>query len=137
MQAETLMSRVLDKLDILDTKVTAVSDRTVRVEDAIKRQDDYAIPEMQKAISELQQNKKIIDDLCKVVSRSDGRMNTMEADIIINSKANKMIEEITTGWKAGKWIISIVVSVLLFIVAIKNIISGGIVDGLKAIKNLL
>jgi predicted secreted protein len=54
-----------------------------------------------------------------------------------NSKASKIINEITTTWKIGKTVVSFVISFLLLLVAIKSIINGGIKDGLNAIRNLI
>lgn len=141
MQSETLMTRIMDKLDKLSDDVKDISERAIRVEDTVKRHDEFNFPKMDSAIEEIRLNAKrdakIVEDLCRVVSRSDGRMNTMEADILANSKANKMFSDMATTWKVGKWAIGTTVSFILFLISVKSIIHGGIKDGLNAINNLL
>lgn len=66
--------------------------------------------------------------------KQNAELKTMIAD---NSDASKMIREINTTWKVGKAFIQFVIGLLLFGVAIKTIIHGGIKDGLLALKNLI
>lgn len=54
-----------------------------------------------------------------------------------NADATKLIREITTSWKVGKTVVGFVVSGLVFLVAIKTIIYGGVKEGLLAIKDLI
>lgn len=138
---DTLMSKLLDGQDKINDKLTIISERIVRVEDTVKRHDEFNFPKMEQAIEEIRstakRDAKIVEDLCRVVSRSDGRMHTMEADIQASTAANKVFNDMAATWKIGKWIIYTGVSVLLFVIAVKNIIAGGISDGLDSIKNLL
>lgn len=141
MDSQSLMTRIMDRLDTLGTDVKDISERAVRVEDTVKRHDEYTFPQIQKAIEELQatskRDAKIVEDLCKIVSRSDGRMKTMENDIIANSTANKMFNDMATTWKVGKWVIGSTVSFIVFLLAIKSIIYGGVREGANAIRNLI
>lgn len=135
------MTRIMDKLDTLSSDVKDISERAIRVEDTVKRHDEFTFPEIQKAIEEIKstakRDAKIVEDLCRVVSRSDGRMKTMENDIIKSSEASKMFNDMATTWKMGKWVIGGTVSLILFVISVKSIIYGSIKEGLQAIKNLI
>ncbi len=54
-----------------------------------------------------------------------------------NADGTKLIREITTSWKVGKAVVGFVITSLLFLVAVKTIITGGVREGLLAIKNLI
>ena len=54
-----------------------------------------------------------------------------------NSDGTKLLREITTTWKVGKTVVTFVVGFLVFLVAIKTIIHGGLEKGLLAIKDLI
>lgn len=87
---------------------------------------------------------KSVKPLFKAVSDNSGEILKLSQSVQEirkisedNSKAGKLIDEITTSWKVGKAVVGFVVSVLLFFVAIKTIIYGGFKEGLLAIKNLI
>lgn len=66
--------------------------------------------------------------------KQNAELKKMIAD---NSDASKIIKELTTTWKVGKAFVQFVIGLLLFTIAIKTIINGGIKEGLLAIKNLI
>lgn len=138
---DTLLTKLLDGQDKINEKLTVISERIVRVEDTVKRHDEYNFPKMEVSIEEIRVNAKrdakIVEDLCRVVSRSDGRMSTMEDDIKASSAANKVFRDIATVGKIGKVIIVSLLSILFSVIAIKNIVSGNITEGLSKLKDLL
>jgi hypothetical protein len=112
-----------------------------------KREQDFFIQEFKDMFSDLREDikkdreerkafEKNASIYFKAVSQNSGEITKLWKAHEDNKTASKFIGEIVTTWKVGKWFISIVISVLLFIIAVKNIISGGIHDGLKAIKDL-
>lgn len=112
-----------------------------------KREQDFFIQEFKDMFSDLKKSiekdreerktfEKNASIYFKAVSENSGEIIKLWTAHEQNKTANKFINEIVTTWKVSKWFISIVISVLLFIVAIKKIILGGITDGLSAIKNL-
>ena len=89
-------------------------------------------------------NNTVVEKLCRVVSDNSGGITQLwqaNAELKVqneaNSKATKLIDEISTTWKWGKIVVTSVITVLLAIIAIKKIITGGVHDGLAALKDII
>lgn len=82
-------------------------------------------------------NNKVVGDLCKVVSDNSGAITVLQAQNEANSKATKIINEISTTWKWTRWVVSTVIGFMLFLISVKSIIYGGVKEGLEAIKDII
>lgn len=105
---------------------------------------DLLLDSIQQSRDERHAFEKNAELIFKTVSQNSGEITQLwEAQEKLNTqgeanaKATKLIDEITTTWKVGKAVVSFVIGLLLFIVAIKTIIHGGLKDGLLQLKNLI
>lgn len=113
-----------------------------------KREQDFFIQEFKEMFADLkadiqrdreERNKfqKSVEPIFRAVSDNSGEILVIKKTIEANSKAARLIEEISTTWKWGKIFVSTVVALLLSIIAIKKIITGGVHEGLLRLKDLL
>ncbi len=80
---------------------------------------------------------KIVADLSRVVTHSAGQITALWKAHEENKKANELIKDITTVWKAGKWFVYFIIGISALIVAVKTIITVGFQEGLLKLKHLL
>jgi hypothetical protein len=109
-----------------------------------KQQHETVMAYLQKIEQAATLNNKVVENLCDIVSKNSGGITQLwdankelKKQMEANSKATKIIDEIGTTWKWGKIVITSVITVLLAIIAIKKIITGGVHDGLQALKNII
>jgi len=113
-----------------------------------KREQDFFIQEFKEMFTDLKGDiqrdreerkafEKSVAPIFRAVSDNSGEILLLKKSNDANYKATKIIEEISTTWKWGKIVITFVISTLLAIIAIKKIITGGVHDGLQALKNII
>jgi hypothetical protein len=127
------------------TKDAPYSNREIDMKfQSIHDKMDTILDNVQKSREERQAFEKSVEPLFVTVSDNSGGIEELwkqnvelKKMIADNADGTKLIREITTSWKVGKAVVGFVISCLLFLVAVKTIINGGIKEGLLAIKNLI
>lgn len=99
---QTIMSKLLDGQEKMNDKLTGISERTVRVEEVVRRHDEVTFPEIQKELKtqsnalyrmESKQNKDIIQFNESKEELGD-RIKPLEADLEKRQKTGERVWDI-------------------------------------------
>lgn len=108
MESSTLMTRIMDSLDNLGKDVRTISERTIRVEDTVKRHDETTFPEMKTELikqsnSLYRMESKQNEDMAKFVAEKEEiykRLSPLEADLRKRVEASK---DTNSRWRNIFW----------------------------------
>lgn len=97
---------------------------------------DRLIEDIKLSRNERHAFEKSVEPLFQAVSDNSGDIKKLQLSVEEARKASAFINDVLTTWKVTRAVVYFVVSMMLFIIAIKSTIHGGVKDGLNAIKNL-
>jgi len=105
--------------------------------DSVHEKLDRLIDDIKLSRDERHAFEASVKPLFKAVSDNSGDISLLKIAFDENKQANKFINEVISTWKLTKIVVSAVISIMLLFIAVKNLISGGVEEGLLKIKHLI
>lgn len=92
---QTIMTKLLDGQERMNDKLTAISERTVRVEEVVRRHDEVTFPDIQETLTRMEskQNKDILQ-FNESKEELNDRIKPLEVDFAKRQKTDEKIWDI-------------------------------------------